>query len=290
MKTATLSDLPLLRRYFTAYPRRLCVYTPGVLMMWRSYFRLAIREENDTLTVRLAYNGGEDTYLYPIGRDPEGALSRLFDEARAEGRALTLFGLDEGERDAVLARFPDATVTFDRGESDYLYETASLAAFPGKRYAGQRNHINKLNRLYPDHTLTPLTAADRDELFAFLDDFLRTRGERPLLAEEIAMTREVLDHLEEYGMVGVVLRVEGRVAAFAAGEVIGDMLAVHIEKADVRVAGAYQRIVSGFAATMDAAVTYLNREDDMNDEGLRTSKLSYHPIEILQKYRVTIPT
>jgi hypothetical protein len=291
LKTATLSDLPILAQYFSAYPRHLCTYTPGVLMMWRDYFRLALREEDGTLLVRLAYDGGEDSYLYPIGRDPEGMLDRLVAEMREEGRTLTLFGLDEGERDALLARFPAASASLDRGESDYLYETAALAAFPGKRYAGQRNHINKLNRLYPDHTVTPLTKADRDDIFAFLDEFLRTRGERPLLAEEIAMTREVLDHLEEYGMVGVVLRVNGRVAAFAAGEVIGDMLAVHIEKADTRVAGAYQRIVSGFASTVDpTAVPYLNREDDMNDEGLRTSKLSYHPVAILPKWRVSIPT
>ena len=289
MRTATLSDLPLLKHYFTAYPRRLCTYTPGVLMMWRHYFRLALCEENGTLLVRLAYDGGADCYLYPVGRDPSGAIDALVARERAEGRSVAFFSLDEGERDALLTRYPEATAGFDRGESDYLYDTASLATFKGKRYAGQRNHINKFNRLYPDHTLTPLTADDRDELFVFLDEFLKTHSDRPLLCEEIDMTREVLDHLDEYGMQGVVLRVGGRVAAFAAGEVVGDMLSVHIEKADTSVQGSYQRIVSGFAASVDpTAVPYLNREDDMNNEGLRTSKLSYHPIEILTKWRVTI--
>ena len=289
MRTATLSDLPLLRSYFSAYPRRLCVYTPGVLMMWRDYFRLALCERDGTLLVRLAYDGVTDAYLYPIGRDPEGALDALIASEHAKGESLRLFGLDDGEKDALLARFPAATAIADRGEADYLYDTASLATFPGKRYAGQRNHINKFNRLYPDHTLTPLTADDRDELSRFLDDFLRARADRPLLGEEMTMTREVRSHLDEYGMCGIVLRVGDRVAAFAAGEVIGDMLSVHIEKADTAVQGAYQRIVSGFAASVDAqAVPYLNREDDMNNEGLRTSKLSYHPVEILNKWRVTI--
>ena len=289
MKTATLSDLPLLRKYFTAYPRHLCVYTPGVLMMWRHYFRLALQEENETLLVRLAYDGVTDTYLYPIGRDPEGALDELIASEHAKGEPLRLFGLDDSEKDTLLARFPTAEATADRGEADYLYDTAALATFPGKRYAGQRNHINKFNRLYPDHTLAPLSADDCDELFAFLDDFLKTHSDRPLLAEEIDMTREVLSHLDEYGMCGVVLRVGGRVAAFAAGEVIGNMLSVHIEKADTAVQGSYQRIVSGFAASVDPeAVPCLNREDDMNNEGLRTSKLSYHPVEILNKWRVTI--
>ena len=289
MKTATLSDLPLLKQYFSTYPKRLCVYTPGVLTMWRDYFRLAVCERDGTLLVRLAYDGETDAYLYPIGRDPEGAIDTLIASEHKNGRPLRLFGLSEGEKDALLARFPTAEAIADRGEADYLYNTASLAAFPGKRYAGQRNHINRFNRLYPNHTITPLSAADREELSDFLGEFLSKHADRPLLAEEIAMTREVLEHFDEYGMTGVVLRVDGRVAAFAAGEVIGDMLSVHIEKADTAIQGSYQKIVSGFAASVDAqAVPYLNREDDMNNEGLRTSKLSYHPIEIMNKWRVTV--
>lgn len=289
MKTATLKDLPLLRRYMTAEPRRLCTYTPALLVMWRDYFRLALCEDSGTLTVRLAYDGKQDAYLYPLGRDPEAAVTALQKVAESQGEPLLFAGLDEADRDRLLSRFPTAEVTADRGEADYLYRTAELAAFPGRRFGGQRNHVNKFGRLYPDHTVAPITPGDVPELFAFLDAFAARHAERPLLAEELAMTREVLSHYAAYGMEGLLLRAEGRIAAFAAGEVIGDMLAVHIEKADVGFPGAYQRIVSAFAKHAEAAaIPYVNREDDMGDEGLRTSKLSYHPIAILDKWRVRI--
>ncbi|MBO7761161.1 MAG: DUF2156 domain-containing protein [Clostridia bacterium] len=289
MKTATLCDLPLFRRYFAREPRHLCLYFPGVLFMWRDYFRLAFCEEEETLTVRLAYDGVTDAYLPPIGRDPNGAMSRLCRRAREEGRPLHLIGLSEEECERIAAAYPGATLTHDRGESDYLYDAAALSTFAGKRYSGQRNHVNRFDRLYPDHRIERITPAHADRLSAFLSEFEALHATRPLFAEELTMTREVLYHYEEYGMTGVMLTVGDRVAAFACGEILGDMLAVHIEKADTRFSGAYQKIVSAFASTCEPTLTPLiNREDDMNDEGLRTSKLSYHPLSILPKWRATI--
>ncbi len=290
MKTATLEDLPLIASYLKKEPRRLCTDTPGVLFMWRDYFRLAFREEEGTLLVRLAYDGETDTYLFPFGRDPEGALRALCARAREEGHPLT-FLVGDDDRDRLLALFPGATLEADRGEADYLYNTKELATLAGRRFGGPRNHTNRFDRLYPDHSLTPICEDDVGDLLSFLDAFARDHAERPLFLEEIDMTREVLMHYTAYGMQGVVLRVGDAVAAFAIGEVIGDMLAVHIEKADTSFHGAYQKIVSGFASYIDPeAVPLLNREDDMNDEGLRKSKLSYHPVAILDKWRVTVPT
>mgnify|MGYP002342265594 FL=1 len=53
--------------------------------------------------------------------------------------------------------------------------------------------------------------------------------------------------------------------------------------------GAYQMLVAQFAQKYAGGeVAFLNREDDTGDLGLRTSKLSYHPVALLEKYLVTI--
>ncbi len=290
MRLATLEDLPLLYRYLPKEGARLSTYSPALLMMWRDYFRLALLEEAGTLLCRLAYDGVEDSYLFPVGRDPMEAVDRLAREAKREGRPLRFFGLDLPERDVLLTRFPTAEVTCERGEADYLYDTASLASFPGRRYGGQRNHLNRFSRLYPDHTVETVTEENAVELLPFLDEFAVLHAERPLFHEEILMTREVLLNYRLYGMDGILLRVGDKPVAFAAGKVMGQTLSVHIEKADVRVAGSYQKIVSAFASRYDpVAVPYINREDDMGSEGLRRSKLSYHPVAILEKFRMTVP-
>lgn len=43
-----------------------------------------------------------------------------------------------------------------------------------------------------------------------------------------------------------------------------------------------------FAKYYGNNVTYINREEDVGDEGLRKAKLMYNPIEILKKYIVEV--
>ena len=52
--------------------------------------------------------------------------------------------------------------------------------------------------------------------------------------------------------------------------------------------GAYQMINNEFAKYYGKDVTYVNREEDVGDEGLRKAKLMYNPIKILKKYIVEV--
>ena len=99
----------------------------------------------------------------------------------------------------------------------------------------------------------------------------------------------MLDHLTEYGLVGGMLLVDEQIVGFSLGEVVGDTLFTHIEKADRDYLGCYQMLVSQFAQQFaTGGVEFINREDDAGDLGLRTSKLSYHPVALLEKYTVTV--
>jgi len=71
---------------------------------------------------------------------------------------------------------------------------------------------------------------------------------------------------------------------------VGDTLYVHIEKALHEVAGASQLLCREYAAHAPQSVVYLNREDDMGDEGLRAAKQALHPSEMIEKYTVIART
>lgn len=68
------------------------------------------------------------------------------------------------------------------------------------------------------------------------------------------------------------------------------MLYVHIEKADTSYQGSYQMVTNLFLKEFatDDSIKFVNREDDCGDEGLRRSKLSYHPVSLPAKNCITV--
>jgi uncharacterized protein len=77
------------------------------------------------------------------------------------------------------------------------------------------------------------------------------------------------------------------VAAYAIGErMSSDTMIVHFEKGGVAYKGVYQAINRMFLAHEANGIEWVNREQDLGDEGLRKSKESYHPARFLKKYRV----
>ena len=75
---------------------------------------------------------------------------------------------------------------------------------------------------------------------------------------------------------------------FTVGEVISsDTFDVHFEKAYASIPGAYPMVCREFARQILADhtdIVYLNREDDMGHENLRSAKLEYRPEFLLRKY------
>jgi hypothetical protein len=77
------------------------------------------------------------------------------------------------------------------------------------------------------------------------------------------------------------------VRAFAIGERLnGDTAVCHFEKADHFMEGLSQLVNREFCRLLFSDCTYVNREQDLGEPGLRNAKLSYHPVELVKKYRM----
>ncbi|MBQ7822112.1 MAG: DUF2156 domain-containing protein [Clostridia bacterium] len=281
-KKITLADFEILKPFFEEHGG-----SAGIMLMWRNYYNTSYAIADDTLIIKSEFEG-ETIFSMPIGKNCESALELICEHAEDAG-IKPVIGFVTAERLERLKELYECDAKYDRDLADYIYLAEDLAYMRGRRYSGQRGHINAFMKNYPDFEFKSIDNTTLPDVKEFYEHYLATRNKyaESFLAEAEIMP-EIFDNLDLYGFETLVLYADGKVAAFAMGERVGDTLYEHIEKADASIRGSFQMIASGFARTFIDGVTYVNREDDAGDEGLRKSKLSYHPCTLLEKYTVTL--
>ena len=214
---------------------------------------------------------------------------RLETYCRDEYIRLHFTNVPEDRLSMLLPRYCEALVTNNRRWRDYLYHAEDFIGYPGKKYAGQRNHVRKFEKLYPDGAFSELSPSDMVPLVSFLKEYetVQRAKDTYLADEEMEEVYALLPHIGRFGLFAGVLRAEGKIVGFSVGERCGDTVIVHIEKALRGYEGAYPYLAQQFArAFCKDGVRFLNRMDDAGDLGLRKSKLQYGPCALVAKYNV----
>ncbi|MCI9556030.1 MAG: DUF2156 domain-containing protein [Lawsonibacter sp.] len=286
----TLEQLPQLRPFFGYSGSRICDTTPGTVFIWRDMYQTEWAVYDGSLYFKVDYPGLGPTFTLPLGGGRLEHFSQIAAYCCRRNMPISFYPVPKDELPRLQEFFPNSAAVAERDSFDYLYRAEDLKFFRGKKLGGQRNHVNKFLKTYGNWLFRPVTPEDIPELKRFLDRYTsRWDKGAATFHEDIRKTHEVLDNFRAYDLLGGMLLVDGSIVGFSLGEVIGDTLFVHIEKADRDYEGCYQMLVAQYAQQFAGeGVSFLNREDDTGDPGLRTSKLSYHPVALLEKYTVTV--
>lgn len=262
-----------------------CEYSFTTIYMWRRYYKNQLAFADGQLFLKSG-EGDNTAFLLPIGGDLHRGLDCLRAYAAEQGIPLLLFGADQETAERIDGWYPGVFGwTESRGDFDYLYEQSALAELPGKKYHSKRNHVAGFSKNFA-WSYEPITDGNAAEVVEMAAEWCRSKGncaDRGLRSEQCAI-REAMAHRQELSLTGGLLRVDGRVAAFSFGSPISrTVFDVHVEKALPAFPGAYAVINQQFSKRL-SDYRYLNRENDLNVEGLRKAKLSYHPTILLEKF------
>lgn len=263
--------------------------------MWHKHFTPDYAIVEDCLVLKEVY-AGKDWFHYPLSRTGDEAAERravALIEEYCRDREIRLHFTNVARKNVpwlVLRYGQDVSVTNIRRWRDYLYEAESFRTYAGGKYSGQRNHVNKFRKQYPDWRFDVCRPEDEGALIAFLREYdavQRAKGSY-LADEEMDEVYELVPKIGRFGLLCGLLRVGGKIVACSIGERCGDMVVVHVEKALRGYDGAYPMVAQQFALAFTGGdVKYLNRMDDAGDMGLRKSKLQYLPCEVVGKYNIT---
>lgn len=253
------------------------------LYLFRHAHAYTLAQVGNSLVVFGRGYGGEPYFLPPLSGD-RGAAARLL---LADGH--TLYGADERFVSEYLPRVA-IDISEDRNSCDYLYLREELAQLPGNRFHKKKNRINYFTAR---HTYAVKRFAPKDHLpgaLKLLAEWNRVHepaaGSTLILETEAA--REALELAGVLGLDGIVILLEGEVAAFALGERLNDNTAVcHFEKSDPFIEGIAQLVNREFSRRLFTDCIYINREQDLGEPGLREAKNSYHPVRLVKKYRIS---
>ena len=306
-KDITVQDKDVIQRFTLYGERQNCDLSIANLISWRFLYNTQFAIVKNHLVVRF-YVNNHLAYMLPLPQPTLNAngkwcvepckecsaevIQLMKEDANAMGYPLKIMGVCNYMADILEKTFPNVfEIKADRDVADYIYTREKLVLLSGKKLHGKRNHINKFKSLYPNYAYKPLTKEFIPQCLLLAKQWIEAyqaegADTNQLTAELRSMTR-AFEFWDDLSLIGGTLWVENHLVAFSYGCAINqNTFDVCVEKADVNYEGSFTMINNLFAKHLPEQFYYINREEDLGEEGLRRAKLSYHPDILLEKNTV----
>lgn len=268
-----------------------CEFSFVNLFMWSHVYHTQIARFENWVVARSESENAYH-YLYPAGSgDERAALEAILQDARDAGRKLVIYSVPPDAAPRMGAWFPGLFRFEDvRDDYDYIYDARELAELPGRKFQKKRNLCSRFERDNPDWQFRPLTPDVLPAVRRFNNEWCQlydNRDDAGIAAEHRAIEL-VFQHYGELGLKGGYITAGGRIVAFSFGSALNaKVFDTHVEKALYDVTGAYNIINREMARAFCGGCQWINREDDVGEEGLRKAKLSYNPVRLEPKWLAT---
>ncbi len=299
----TLSDYPTLKPFFNDQSFPLCAYSLSSLIVWSTklFQPYSAVIDGDALAIALEYNAIYEQnrhLILPVS--PEGRTfppEELKSLAQKLGFTSFWFVTKEYIEDFKEERIGKIFAIESQSQlEDYVYLREDLAQLKGNRYAKKRNLIRQFEREYTLRNraaVEPITADSAQACIDFVEEWCRQRNcdvdpDEDLACEKIAAINSIR-WIEEMEMRGILIRIDGKVCAIGiSSQLKADTGVFHFEKAFTQYKGLYQYLDRECARRLFDGCIYINKESDMDIPELEKAKRSYHPVEIVPCFKLTL--
>lgn len=287
-KPVSLEDRGILGPRLWNYQPETSELTFTNLFIWQPHYGFHWSMFRDWVLVVALRDPLDAWALQPVGPPPRADVARLVLRWLAQQGSMAP-RIERADRWFLQEVLPEGDFQREpqREHFDYVYFTRALVELSGNDYHAKRNHLNAFRQAYPSRYV-PLTSHHARACLEVAEDWCagRCEDDMGLLGEWEALVRALV-HFDALALQGGLIAVQGEVRAFALGELLNARTAViHIEKADPSIRGLYAAINQQFLEHAWAETTFVNREQDLGQPGLRKAKESYRPVRLVEKYRV----
>ncbi|MDR1782439.1 MAG: phosphatidylglycerol lysyltransferase domain-containing protein [Bacilli bacterium] len=265
------------------------------MYMWRDMYKLSVYEnkEEDFIIVFCNLNG-EFFSLNPLcSLDKiDKAIEFLIKYFKENNKPFIIHNCVRKIQNKIEEKYKDFfTYELTRDSYDYLYRVDKLMTYSGKKLQKKRNHLNNFKKNYEGRYEIKLIANNPDviqDCIAFTKAWDKSKIQRDMyIDQEVKGTIDVLNNFSKLSCEGLAIYIDNKLEAFSYGTQLNDTTAVcNVEKANPKIVGLYPFIRQQLVTTFFDDLEFINSEDDVGEENLRKSKLSYQPEYLVEKYTI----
>lgn len=281
----TLEDKSAVQEIFDSVNTDCCEYSFSNVFMWSKGYDNKISVNNGIFISKIS---DSSVYCYPVGH---GNKKAVIEEIISHDKNAMFYGLTEKDKEELAELFPEKfEYVEDRDAFEYIYKTEDLAALSGKKYHSKKNHTRFFEKTFDWH-YEEITPQNIDRCILMDDQWerLNEKKDPTEIEREHAAIDKAFSNFFDLGLYGGILFIENEAVAFTFGEKLNNnTFCTHVEKAYASFRGAYQMINRELAKSLLGKYEFINREEDTGSEGLRSAKLSYHPVKLLAKYNAIL--
>ena len=263
------------------------------MYMWRGMYKLSVYSSEKFIIVFCDLNG-EFFSLNPICvlEDVDQAIEYLIKYFKDHNLPFIIHNCVMKVKDVIEAIYGDFFVyELARDSFDYLYSAEKLMTYSGKKLQKKRNHINNFKKLYGDRYELKLIEGNEQviaDCIQFTKQWDDSKTERDMyIDQEVSGAIDVLNNISRLSCQGLAVYLDNTIQGYSIGTQLNDTTAVlNIEKANGNIIGLYPFLRQQMVTTFFSDLKHINTEDDVGEENLRKSKLSYQPEYLVNKYTV----
>ncbi len=173
-----------------------------------------------------------------------------------------------------------------RDDADYLYSADCFRDYRGRSLKEKRQLVMRLLATHEVQS-EPYKEVSAPLALEVVRGWMAAKGKSQGEADEEECV-EALGLSSRLGLTGFIYRVDGALAGFILAQRIQPgVFVMRFANGLDRFKGIYQYMFQHFCAVTPTAM-WLNFEQDMGLPNLRRTKLSYHPLALVPKYRVAL--
>ena len=172
-------------------------------------------------------------------------------------------------------------------DSDYIYNMERMGTLSGRHLSGKRNLVKQFSDTY-ECVSEEINHDNLNSAQVVLDKWaLQTKQSND--STDYYSAKEALTLWKDLNLFGLIYFIDDVPVGYVLGEgITNDTYALHFAKGITEFKGIYQFMYNDLAKKLLNKYSYINFEQDLGIESLRSAKSSYKPDFMGMKYRIRL--